>query len=213
MQKHVSPTKRLIEQKQSTSTHKQLVELNNKKTQDYSLHYTASPGKSYLIEPMGGEINYKVARRNPLKFYDQVMNQDVLQHKIEDIGSKQVKMTTKVTHRKIGKILQAVQSKLSDLLQRRNKWPESDILAALQDPVVKNSIQRNVSLKNIELVHSKSQKAVYLSEMKLIGQKGDRAIYEPVSGTDKKFEVDSEETELVSILFGHYFFRELKNRR
>jgi len=70
-----------------------------------------------------------------------------------------------------------------------------------------------VSLKNIEPVHSKSQKAVYLSEMKLIGQKGDRAIYEPVSGTDKKFEVDSEETELVSHLFGHFFFRELKNRR
>lgn len=74
MQRHVSPTKRLIEQKQSTSKHKKLVELNNKKTQDYSLHYTASPGKSYLIEPMGGEINYKVARRNPLKFYDQVIN-------------------------------------------------------------------------------------------------------------------------------------------
>ncbi len=89
------------------------------------------------------------------------MNQDVLQHKIEDIGPKKVKMTTKVTHRKIGKILQAVQSKLFELLQKRNKYHENDVLAALQDPAVKNSIQRNVSLKNIELVNSRSQKAVY----------------------------------------------------
>ena len=65
-----------------------------------------------------------------------------------------------------------------------------------------------MSLKNIELVHSKSQKAVYLSEMKLIGQKGDRAIYEPVSETDKKFEVDSEETELVSDFLGCDLFLE-----
>ena len=59
LSKHESPTKRLIQHKQSTSKHKQLVEFNTKKTQDYSLYYTASPGKSYLIEPKGGELNYR----------------------------------------------------------------------------------------------------------------------------------------------------------
>ena len=49
-------------------------------------------------------------------------------------------MTSKVTHRKIGKILQAVQQKLSDLIKRRSEWHEEDIKAALLDPAVKNSI-------------------------------------------------------------------------
>lgn len=35
--------------------------------------------------------------------------------------------------------------------------------------------------------------------MKLIGLKGERAVYEPIGETDKKFEMDPEGTELVSI--------------
>lgn len=37
---------------------------------DYSLTYCTSPGKSYVIEPQGGELNYNLAQKNPLKFYD-----------------------------------------------------------------------------------------------------------------------------------------------
>lgn len=39
--------------------------------------YNPSPGKSYIIEPHEGEINYKLAHKNPLKFYDQVLSQDI----------------------------------------------------------------------------------------------------------------------------------------
>jgi hypothetical protein len=37
---------------------------------DYSLTYNCGPEKSYVIEPVGGALNYKVAEKNPLKFYD-----------------------------------------------------------------------------------------------------------------------------------------------
>lgn len=37
---------------------------------DYSLTYNCGPGKSYVIEPVGGALNYNMAEKNPLKFYD-----------------------------------------------------------------------------------------------------------------------------------------------
>jgi hypothetical protein len=43
-------------------------------TETYSLTYVASPKKTYVIQPQGGEINYDMAFKNPLKFYDNVMN-------------------------------------------------------------------------------------------------------------------------------------------
>ena len=37
---------------------------------DYSIVYTTGPNKSYIVEPHGGELNYKLAQKNPLQFYD-----------------------------------------------------------------------------------------------------------------------------------------------
>jgi len=37
---------------------------------DYSMTYCTEPGKSYIIEPKGGQINYDIAMKNPTKFYD-----------------------------------------------------------------------------------------------------------------------------------------------
>ena len=75
MKRHASPTKRLIAQKNSTWEHKEAMKYCH--TQKYGLHYTAAPGKSYVIEPEGGELDYDLARTNPLGFYDQVMTQNV----------------------------------------------------------------------------------------------------------------------------------------
>jgi len=48
LKKHKSPTKRLIEQKNSTWEHKELFQ--NKISNDiYQLTYTTRPGKSYVI--------------------------------------------------------------------------------------------------------------------------------------------------------------------
>lgn len=49
--RHVSPTKRLIAQKNSTWEHKELMKEKGCKSQKYGLHYTTQPRKSFLIEP------------------------------------------------------------------------------------------------------------------------------------------------------------------
>lgn len=49
---------------------------------DYAFEYTPGPGKSYVIEPHGGSINYNIARKDPIKFYDQVFNQDLTKHTV-----------------------------------------------------------------------------------------------------------------------------------
>jgi hypothetical protein len=74
LKKHESPTKRLIEQKNSTFEHKEIFHKNIRNTNGYKIHYTSSPEKSYVIEPKGGELDYDMAYRNPLKFYQSVMN-------------------------------------------------------------------------------------------------------------------------------------------
>jgi hypothetical protein len=74
-----------------------------------------------VIEPKGGEINYDLAYKNPVKFYDMVMKQEITQHKVQKSkdGRKKngpLQVTTKVTTRKIGRILYAVQTKLTQIL-------------------------------------------------------------------------------------------------
>ena len=53
-----------------------------KRTQEYNIEYTIDPKRSFVIEPKGGEIKYSLAFKDPLKFYDNVMKQDIMQHKI-----------------------------------------------------------------------------------------------------------------------------------
>lgn len=77
-----------------------------------------------MIQPKEGEINYDVAQKSPLKFYDTVMNQDVLEHKIAAKSSKAgrrpsrgVEMTSRLTKRAVASILIAVTEKLHDLIR------------------------------------------------------------------------------------------------
>lgn len=74
--KHKSPTKRLIQLKNSTWDHKTKIK-NTIAKGDYSQTYCISPGKSYVIEPQGGELNYDIANKKPKEFYDQVLHQDM----------------------------------------------------------------------------------------------------------------------------------------
>jgi hypothetical protein len=72
MKRHESPTRRLIAQKNSTVEHKKV--LGRQNSGKYGIHYTASPGKSYVIEPTGGQLPYALAYKDPNAFYDTVMN-------------------------------------------------------------------------------------------------------------------------------------------
>jgi hypothetical protein len=100
-QRHESPTLRLIQQKNSTVEHKNVMARNVERTQNYGLFYTSSPGKSYIIEPKGGELNYNQAYTDPLGFYNRVMTQDVVQHKVKDVsGSPEQGGTLKLSSKK-----------------------------------------------------------------------------------------------------------------
>jgi len=73
MEKHKSPTKRLISHKNTSCEHKKVLNQNISR-QEYSLTYVPCPEKSYVIEPHGGEIKYKLHDKNPEKFFDHVIN-------------------------------------------------------------------------------------------------------------------------------------------
>jgi len=158
--KHASPTKRLIDQKNSTWDHKKLMKGNINRTQRYGIHYTSSPGKSYLIEPEGGELNYNQAYTDPLGFYNRVMTQNVTQHKVKDVAnSPNRQLSTKLTHRKVGKILLFVQNQLCEFL--KGSWNVTDLKAALNDTRVKETVQHHIRENNIKLVNRDSGEEMY----------------------------------------------------
>jgi hypothetical protein len=72
--RHASPTRRLINQKNSAWEHKKLLLENTAPSQTgYELHYTTEPGRSYLVQPEGGQLDYSRARKDPIGFYELVM--------------------------------------------------------------------------------------------------------------------------------------------
>lgn len=201
MKRHQSPTKRLIAQKNSTSNHKKL--MKGLKSQDYSLHYTSSPGKSYVIEPKGGELDYDLARRDPATFYDQVITQEVSQHKAKDLrsaeGRRQIDITSKLTHRKISKVLNSVQDKMKQYLASEKGFTAAQLNAAFNDTSVKKVIQKHMLEENIQLVHE--NQPVYRKAMTKIGREGARALNEsPNAGeeTAQHVSVEPEHANLVS---------------
>jgi hypothetical protein len=119
--KHESPTRRLRDMKDSAVEKKQHLQGTLRRTQDYQLTYCPSPDRAYVIEPKGGEIDYDMAYKNPLKFIDQVLAQDIQKHTVrqnkEQVASKDAKGRSSVKvpletyhkeqHRKVGKVISA----------------------------------------------------------------------------------------------------------
>jgi hypothetical protein len=93
--KHDSPTRRLRDMKDSTVEKKQHLQGTLRRTQDYQLTYCPSPDRAYVIEPAGGELDYDLAYKNPLKFIDSVLAQDIRKHTVrqnkEQMAKKQEK--------------------------------------------------------------------------------------------------------------------------
>lgn len=66
MKKGTSPTKRLIEMKKSSWAHKKGAD-DIQKNGKYSIKYTTSPKKSYVVEPTEGKIDYSKAKDKDFK--------------------------------------------------------------------------------------------------------------------------------------------------
>jgi hypothetical protein len=62
--KHKSPTRRLIQQKDSITQHKTKIR-NELQRGEYSQIYSVAPGSTYVIEAQGGELPYEIAEKNP----------------------------------------------------------------------------------------------------------------------------------------------------
>jgi hypothetical protein len=59
------------------------------RSRSYNQFYS-SPGKSYVVEPKKGEINYKMARKDLSKFYDNVFEEKVTKYKFKDDSPKRI---------------------------------------------------------------------------------------------------------------------------
>eukprot|EP00347_Sterkiella_histriomuscorum_P023625 403333949 len=168
-EKHDSPTKRLIQLKNSTSDHKKVM-AGNIQRGEYSLTYCSSPGKSYIIEPHGGELNYKIAEKNPLKFYEQVLNQDITKHKFKQDEQSpkrrpKVEITSKVTKRPHLMIIQKITAKIEEKLKERIGLQYGfNINQALQDKGVERVIKDLMLQEKIQLLNTKNQ-PVYVSQI------------------------------------------------
>jgi hypothetical protein len=156
---------------------------------EYSLVYTTGPEKSYVIEPHGGELNYKIAEKNPLKFYEQVFTQDITKHTVgkdkdlkkqkdeehkkkeEEAGSPlkdkiPTTVSSKVTKRPHLKIMMKLQQKIALKLQEKlgAEFGEN-IMTALKDKSIQEQIQELIKQDKIKIVNEQN-KPVYQQEMK-----------------------------------------------
>jgi len=118
VKKHVSPTKRLINQKNSAWEGKGKISSDVRRKSEYALHYTTEPGKSYVIEPKDGVIDYDLAYKNPTAFYQKVMSQEVTEHKVySPRKGGPLKLESTIGKRRIGEVLTTVMDKMYKLMK------------------------------------------------------------------------------------------------
>lgn len=105
--KHKSPTRRLINHKNSTTEHKKKIATGINKG-EYSQTYSISPGKAYVIEAQGGELPYDIAEKSPNKFYSTVLHQDIKKYKVKMRGRQEFEWT----QRPLLKIISSIKEKV-----------------------------------------------------------------------------------------------------
>lgn len=171
MRKHASPTKRLISLKNTTFSHKKVMHENMQQVRDHSsylLTYSTSPGKTYVIEPHGGELNYKLVDRHPDRFYHQVFNQDITQTKFRESPKRHhvVEITTKVTKRPYMKIMEKIRTKIADRLKEKfGEEAGEAILDALREKHIEHQIVLLLRQDRIQLLNQHNH-PIYVKQIK-----------------------------------------------
>ena len=166
-ERHASPTKRLISLKNSTTEHKKVLKDTVQLSQNYTLTYCSSPGRSYIIEPHGGELNYKMAEKNLNKFFEHVFNQQITQHKLKETRGEseanlyhkhRCEVVSKVTKRPYLKIMEKIRMKLHEKLREKiGERHSEDIYLALNDRRIEQSIKKMMKEERIRLLNDKKQ--------------------------------------------------------
>jgi hypothetical protein len=145
--KHKSPTRRLINHKNSTTAHKKRVATDLERG-EYSQIYSIGPGSTYVIEAQGGELPYEIAEKNPQQFYNRVLNQDIKKCKVKNRG----KLFFVWTQRPLLKIINSIKQKLVKRLSvELGQQFEKDIQNALNNPEIQENLKEMVENNEIEL--------------------------------------------------------------
>lgn len=146
--KHKSPTKRLINQKNSITKHKTKVQTQLKRG-NYSQIYSVAPGNTYVIEAQGGELPYDLAEQEPLKFYNLVLHQDIKRCHITNRGRR---LFFVWTQRPMLKIISSVKNKLVRRMSKElGRKFEKDIENAVNSAEIEEDIKQNIESGAIEL--------------------------------------------------------------
>ena len=195
MKKHESPTRRLMDQQKASWKHKNHLYAKMKSgeidSNQYSLTYTVDPKATYVIQPKEGEINYDLARSSPVKFYDSVMNQDVVEHKVarkraqprtdeptsgELKSTKTVKrggleVTSRLTKRSVAQILFIVSAKLHKMISEvtGGEFDPEDVREALNHPQTKGIVQKHILAEGIRMTDPSRGVVVFKGQMHLLG--------------------------------------------
>ena len=146
--KHKSPTRRLINQKNSITEHKQRISTGLARG-EYSQIYSIAPGNTYVIEAQGGELPYDIAEQSPSKFYSRVLNQDIKKCRVKARG----RLFFVWTQRPLLKIINSIKSKLLGRLSVAiGEHFEQDIQDALNHPEIVENIKVMVENQEIDLI-------------------------------------------------------------
>ena len=150
--KHASPTKRLISLKNSTWDHKKKISQSLNKGQ-YSQTYCISPGKSYVVEAQGGELDYEIAEKSPKKFYSKLLGQGV-----KKVSVANQKITQEWTQRAQVKTLDVIQNKLSEKICEELGYQfQQDVQEALSLPKMQQLLMAMIGEGQIDLIDQSNQ--------------------------------------------------------
>lgn len=220
--KHESPTRRLRQQMDTAWAHKEFLskqeDFNRK---DYGITYVVGVSNTYCVQPENGELPYEMVEKSPQKFYREVMNSEVKEHKVTKSPKKQrnavgrsaelpmKKRKTKSTleyrqricKRSVARILSIVQSKMGKLIRNLtgDKHTQHEINRAMSNPNAEKILRRQITDGSVKLVHQESQQPAFTKQMTKIGEQGfDRARQQTQTdaGDESFFQQDPEDCEI-----------------
>lgn len=186
--KHPSPTKRLIQQKNVYTAHKRRFS-GAVDRKDYSLMYNTGLTTSYIIEPKLGEANYQLAEEDPLDFYEELFVQPVVEHKVKKDMAVQKRIDeenkvrvekglpkstevapliikTEVTIRPFQKAMEKLRRKIAERLMKSVDFSTLDkLMDLLKIPAVEDEIKELVITDKLQIV-DQNDNVLYDKELK-----------------------------------------------
>ena len=134
---------------------------------NYGLTYVVGVDETYCVMPEKGELPYEMAEKSPKKFYAEVMNTNVKEHRVQKspvrtkkvirrgaFGEKEVKRvksgkkklvySATICKRSVARILMVVQQKVLNILKKEtgNRVPAQLIRQASDHPTAQQLLQR-----------------------------------------------------------------------